>query len=448
MIISKLSHISAALAATMALAWGTQAYPDIYAVHEVKEMKMHYDFQKKEGVVKDKTVTAEDILNALSAKDPAGGNEILAAFTNCENPDEVHIGVWNTNKEKIPKDSASITLTRGIFVEEESDDGKLFTQTANYTTEQLDGAGFGDSIDMWAKVEYSKLPKDLRPSDSSGMNKICVSRFKAENSVGSTREGSGVVTETKLKFLEPFYTQTSEPPITPVPPIEEVAAIALIKHIVGGDPYTTAGDEIDYEYEVANVGDLPILSLAVVDDKTKVDCGALAVLNPGDLVTCSASYTVTAADVIAGSVINKAAAFGVSTKPVEPVKSDAKATLDTSPPPAKPVLAMQKVVTTGNPFSGAGEKISYAYLVVNKGNESINGITVSDSLTTVDCGGVTSLDPGEKMGCTAAYDTTDLDVKRGWVVNKAVAKGLGNPSGTPVDTSTSATAKLSEVSVP
>ena len=92
-------------------------------------------------------------------------------------------------------------------------------------------------------------------------------------------------------------------------------------------------------------------------------------------------------------------------------------------------------------FSGADEKISYAYLVVNKGNETVNGITVSDSLTTVDCGGETSLAPGEIMGCTAAYFTTDLDVKRGWVVNKANAKGLGNPSGIPVDTSTTATAK-------
>ena len=56
----------------------------------------------------------------------------------------------------------------------------------------------------------------------------------------------------------------------------------MIKHIVGGDPYSAEGDEIDYEYEVANVGDLPILSLSVVDDKAKVDCGALAPLNPGD----------------------------------------------------------------------------------------------------------------------------------------------------------------------
>jgi len=442
MIFQKISHISAALAATMALAWGTQAYSDIYAVHEVTDMKMQYDLQKSGGVVKDKKVTAEDLLNALSAKDPAGGNEILAAFTNCENPDVVHIGVWNTNKEKIPNDSTSITLTRGIFVEEESDDGKSSVQTANFTTEQLDGVGFGDSIDMLVNVEYSKLPKDLKPEGSGGMNKICVSKFKVEGSVGSTREGSGVVTETKLKFLEPFFTQTSEPPVTPVPPIEEVAAIALIKHIVGGDPYSAAGDEIDYEYEVANIGDLDILSLAVVDDKTDVDCGAFSTLVPGDRVTCSASYTVTDKDVTAGSVVNKAVAVGVSANTVETAKSDAKATLDTSPSPPEPELAMQKVVTGGNPFSGVDEKISYAYLVVNKGNEKIDGITVSDSLATFDdCFAEFSLATGDTMVCTASYFTTDLDVKRGWVVNKATAKGTSNPSNIPVETSTTATAK-------
>ena len=228
MMFPKISHISMALAATAALAWGTQAYSDIYTVHEVKDMKMQYDLQKRGGVVKEKKVLAEDILNALSGKDPAGGNEILAGFTNCENPDEVHIGVWNTNREEIGKDSTSITLTRGIFVEQVEDDGKSSVQTANFTTEQLDGVGFGDIIDMVVNVEYSKLPKDLRPDDAGDSSKICVSKFKVEGSVGSTREGSGVVTETKLKFLEPFFTQTSEPPITPVPPIEEIAAIAMI----------------------------------------------------------------------------------------------------------------------------------------------------------------------------------------------------------------------------
>ena len=287
---------------------------------------------------------------------------------------------------------------------------------------------------------YKTKPLQPTAGGNGDSSKICVSKFKVEGSVGSTREGSGVVTETKLKFLEPFFTQTSEPPITPVPPIEEIAAIALIKHIVGGDPYSAADDVINYEYEVANVGDLPILSLAVVDDKADVDCGALAQLDPGDQVTCTASYTVTAADVTAGSVVNKAAAFGVSTKPVEPVSSSAQALLNTIG--GEPELAMQKVVTGGNPFSGVGEKISYAYLVVNKGNETVDGITVSDSLATFDdCLAEFSLGPGEKMGCTASYFTTDLDVKRGWVVNKATAKGLGSTSNIAVHTSTTATAK-------
>ena len=440
---AKLTRLGSAVAASMALAWSTQAYADIYAVHEVKDMKLQYEFQKAEGVVKEKKVTAEDLLNNLSAKDPAGGNEILVGITNCENPDEVHIGVWNTKREEIGKDSTSITLTRGIFVEEVEDDGKSSVQTANYTTEQLDGVGFGDIIDMVVNVEYSKLPKDLRPDDAGDSSKICVSKFKVEGSVGNVREGSGVVTETKLKFLEPFFTATDEPPTIPVPPIELVAAISLIKHIVAGNPFSAVDDVIDYEYEVANVGDLPILSLSVVDDKAKVDCGLLAVLNPGDQVTCTASYTVTAEDVVAESVINKAAAFGVSTKPVDPVSSEAKAVVDTATPPAEPVLAMQKVIIGGNPFSAEGDKISYAYLVVNKGNETIDGIVVSDSLATFDnCLAVFSLDPGEEMGCTASYFTTDLDVKRGWVVNKAAAKGLGSPSGIKVETSTTAAAKL------
>lgn len=80
--------------------------------------------------------------------------------------------------------------------------------------------------------------------------------------------------------------------------------------------FTTAGTVIDYEYVVTNIGSVSLAGPVVVtDDKTTVTCPALTTvgdndtdLDPGESVTCTASYTVTAADVAAHRVTNIATA--------------------------------------------------------------------------------------------------------------------------------------------
>ena len=65
---------------------------------------------------------------------------------------------------------------------------------------------------------------------------------------------------------------------------------------------------ISYSYEVTNTGNVTLAGpVTVTDDKATVTCpsGDLA---PGASVTCTASYTITQADLDTGSVTNTATA--------------------------------------------------------------------------------------------------------------------------------------------
>ena len=76
------------------------------------------------------------------------------------------------------------------------------------------------------------------------------------------------------------------------------------------------GDVISYTYLVSNNGNVRLAGpVTVADDKATVSCPALSTignndgfLDPGESITCSASYAITQADLNNGSVTNTAKA--------------------------------------------------------------------------------------------------------------------------------------------
>ena len=116
--------------------------------------------------------------------------------------------------------------------------------------------------------------------------------------------------------------------------------------------------------------------MTVADDKATVTCPAGG-LAPGAMITCTASYTITQADLDSGSV-----------------KNTAKATVNgiESNPDDETVTAVQtksvSLVKTASPltYSAVGDVISYSYAVKNTGNVTLAGpVTVADDKATVTC---------------------------------------------------------------
>src|SRR5205085_12226976 len=81
--------------------------------------------------------------------------------------------------------------------------------------------------------------------------------------------------------------------------------------------YSAVGDVISYSYKVTNTGNVTFAGpVKVDDDKATVTCPAGG-LAPAAFMTCTASYTITQADLDGGLVKNtaKATANGVDSNP-------------------------------------------------------------------------------------------------------------------------------------
>ena len=71
-----------------------------------------------------------------------------------------------------------------------------------------------------------------------------------------------------------------------------------------------AGDTIDYSFVVTNTGNVTLDPVAIDDPKVGVVTCPASSLAPGGSTTCTATYTLTQADVDAGHVANTATAGG------------------------------------------------------------------------------------------------------------------------------------------
>ena len=232
-------------------------------------------------------------------------------------------------------------------------------------------------------------------------------------------------------------------------PIEAAPSLVLTKTAVPNG--LSAGDTIGYQYEVTNAGNVDVSGVSVTDNKitspSVVTCSD-TVLVPGQTTTCTATYTITAANVSAGNVTNVATAGGTTTDGHHVVSAPKSTTVTIPPvPPApSPRLAVQKsgLLHTTGAQPKPGDTIGYSYVVTNTGNVTVSNIAVSDpraGLSAVTCP-VTSLAPGGSTTCTATYKITQADIDAGHVANTAFATGSPSAGGTTTSPPSSADVRV------
>ncbi len=196
------------------------------------------------------------------------------------------------------------------------------------------------------------------------------------------------------------------------------------------------GTLITYSYNVTNSGNSTLTSVKVTDPMpglSAISCPS-STLAPGVSETCTATYTTTQADVNAGAIHNTGTATG--TPPTGANVTDTSSV--TIPTTRSPAILLIKTANVGS-FSAAGVPITYSYKVTNTGNVTLTSVKVTDpmpGLSTINCGGVTTLLPGASATCTATYTTTQTDLDNGDISNTGTASGTP-PSGPPVTDSAS-----------
>ncbi|MEZ7002058.1 hypothetical protein [Streptomyces sp. AD55] len=284
-------------------------------------------------------------------------------------------------------------------------------------------------------------PKDAA-SLAPGKTVVCTAAY----TVTQADVDAGTVTNSATATGTP---PSGEPPVSP-PSETTVTApdepgLSVVKSATGGTAENlVAGEKITYAFTVRNTGNVTLRDIKV-DEGDFTGSGKLETVNcpeeaatlaPGATVTCTAAYTVTQADVDAGSVKNTATATGTPPRGEPPVSPPSEVTVPQEP---KPALAVVKSAGTENPGKlVAGEEITYRFAVTNTGNVTVKDVKVdegdftgSGKLGAVNCPEeAASLAPGATVTCTAAYTVTQADVDAGTVTNSATATGTP-PSGEP-----------------
>ncbi|MEA4812045.1 MAG: sortase [Anaerolineaceae bacterium] len=206
--------------------------------------------------------------------------------------------------------------------------------------------------------------------------------------------------------------------------------------------YSAVGNVISYSYVIKNTGTVTIYGttdhngpFSVTDSKgLTVSCPAgTKSLDSSQSVTCTASHTITQADLNAGHIDNSSStsiyAYTGEKLDISSNTVDVKAV-------QSPAFTLTKSITSGTPYTAKGQSISYQYLINNTGNVTLSGpFTLTDNKIT---GSITScaidgnnvnigvntfkLAPNTSFTCTATYTTNQTDVDRGSVVNTATIK--------------------------
>jgi fimbrial isopeptide formation D2 family protein len=203
-------------------------------------------------------------------------------------------------------------------------------------------------------------------------------------------------------------------------PLPRLDLVKQVRRPLPGD--LVEGSRVPYDFVVTNSGGTDLTDLAVDDPKVGPVSCPVRTLAPGQTVTCTATYTVTAADVERGSVDNTATATGRSDDSIV-----------TSPPSSETVpiekpsgVSVEKKVTEPGPYA-VGQKVTYTYTVRNTGGTELTGVGVHDDrVTGITCASTTLAPqgrPGDSTTCTGDYTISEADGTAGSVTNVATASG-------------------------
>lgn len=200
------------------------------------------------------------------------------------------------------------------------------------------------------------------------------------------------------------------------------------------------GATISYTITVTNTGMLPLSNILVTDELIEgiLDCGdglgdnIIETLAIGAFAECTASYTITAEDVRAGSITNTATVESV----------DGGTSSDTVVISVPQIASLSLIKTANVETFLVGTQLTYIFTAQNTGNVTLTNVVISENTGAFNGAGTISslnclpaqpatLAAGETLGCTATYTPPPGDFALGNLHNEANVSGL-SPSNTTV----------------
>lgn len=189
--------------------------------------------------------------------------------------------------------------------------------------------------------------------------------------------------------------------------------------------HTRTDQTLNFSYLVGNTSTAIVPGpIVVTDNKVPVLCPEVSTvgnldnnLDPDEAITCTGVYTITQADLDAGSIttLATASASGYSSATITTIVSLQQTRALTLAKSADPLT-----------YNSAGETIIYTFVITNSGEATLGPVqfTVNDDKlgAAINCGSAdTILTPGGTVTCSASYLITAADVTAGSVTNNASA---------------------------
>jgi uncharacterized repeat protein (TIGR01451 family)/gliding motility-associated-like protein len=182
------------------------------------------------------------------------------------------------------------------------------------------------------------------------------------------------------------------------------------------DSFEGVGDVINYTITVINRDTLEIYDLLVEDPLTGL-ADSVPVLQPGDTLIYTDTYTITQADVDFASVVNIAHVFGMRSDG-QSVYAEDIAHIRTT---LFPRVAIRKTAQPQS-FLNPGDNIHFTIELENTGNVTIHFIDLTDPLIGL-TEYIEALAPGASMTFSGVYVATQQDVDNGFIRNDAFFEG-------------------------
>ena len=213
--------------------------------------------------------------------------------------------------------------------------------------------------------------------------------------------------------------------------LEIVAPGVTLDKTANKTTFATVGETIRYTYMLQNIGTVAINSLSVTDNKipsANFICspsgGTIAV---GALVTCTADYQVTQADIDAGKVTNIATSAGT---PLFGSLGPLTDTVTVTGPAANASFTFAKTVSPTS-LGAVGSTLTYGFTFKNTGNVTLSNATITDpQLPGLSCS-VPSIAPNQLVAATCSNNTktvTQAMIDAGGFTNTA-SGSLKTPGG-------------------
>ena len=216
---------------------------------------------------------------------------------------------------------------------------------------------------------------------------------------------------------------------TATTPVTQSPSLTIVKTRTSGpSPVTAAGQVLGYTIVVTNTGNQTPTGVNTTDLLPNGSAGTLTgptesistngQLNVGETWTYTINYTVSQANIDAGSNLVNTASVTTTQTPT-PQSSSA-----TTPVTQSPSLTIVKTRTSGpSPVTAAGQVLGYTIVVTNTGNQTLTGVNTTDLLPNGSAGTLTGptesistngqLNVGETWTYTINYTVSQANIDAG-----------------------------------